>query len=40
VEGGLEKFEGVDQGEDGRLGIGRELGQEVIRQWQLASHDI
>ena len=39
-EGGDPLLEGLDQGEDGRLGIGRDLGPEVIRQWRLGTHAI
>ena len=40
LEGGDPLLEGLDQGEDGRLSIGRDLDPEVIGQWRLGTHAI
>ena len=39
-EGGDPPLEGPDQREDGRLGIGRDLGPEFVRRWRLGTHAI
>jgi len=40
IECGDSVLEGLDQAEDSRLGIGRDLGPQVIGKWGLAAHAI